>query len=507
MKAVNYTRNYIKIYFWHGISLILNFISMFIVIPHITSNPSIFGIYTICVSLSIYLAYADLGFVGAGQKYAAEHYINNERKEEIEIIGFISFILLVFLVLFSLCFIILHFNPNLLISSLNNVDKEIASSLFLILALSTPITLIQRQVQIIYSIRLEEFIVQRIASIGNVLKICSVLWFFTSNHYEIVNYFLFMQLVNLVVASTAFFLAIKRYDYNYIDLFKNIKFNKEVYIKTRKLALNSLFLIITGILIYELDPTAIVFFLGTKQVAVYAIGLTLLSFFRSIFSIIYSPFNARFNHLIGALEPEKLKKLYFESVINTFPIVFIPILTIILLAKPIILTWVGTGYLDAIYSTRLLIAINFFAFVAYPTSILLMAQVRVKEMYLISAFNAVFYWIGIILTIKYFGVNSFALFKFISFLIVGLFYFSIMIKYLDIGIIHAFKKIVFPIILPVVFLFLTNHFLFDFLPLAKSKINFLLVLSYAGILMLVSYSIIVLTTSHFKYKLIHILKY
>jgi O-antigen/teichoic acid export membrane protein len=504
---VNYTRNYIKIYFWQGISLILNFMSMFIVIPYITSNPNIFGIYTICVSLSIYLAYADLGFVGAGQKYAAEHYIKNERKEEIEIIGFISFILLVFLAMFSFCFIILHFNPNLLIPSLKDGDKVIASSLFLILALATPITLIQRQVQIIYSIRLEEFIVQRISTIGNILKICSVLWFFRSNHYEIVNYFLFMQLVNLLIASSAFFLAIKRYDYNYSDLFKNIKFSKKVFIKTKKLAFNSLFLIITGILIYELDPTAIVFFLGTKQVANYAIGLTLLSFFRSIFSIIYSPFNARFNHLIGSLELKKLKELYLESIINTFPIVFIPILTIILLAKPIILTWVGIGYLDSIYSTRLLIAINFFAFVAYPTSILLMAQERVKEMYLISAFNAVFYWIGIMLTIKYFGINSFALFKFISFLIVGIFYFSIMFKYLDIGIISTLKKIVFPIFLPVVFLFLANQFLFNFLPLAKSKINFLIVLIYAGMLVLVSFIILVLTTTHFKDKLIHILKY
>ena len=69
---------------------------MFVVIPYLTSNPTIYGIYSVCISFSIFLAYADLGFMGAGQKYAAEYFARKEYDEEIKVIGFTNFILFVF---------------------------------------------------------------------------------------------------------------------------------------------------------------------------------------------------------------------------------------------------------------------------------------------------------------------------------------------------------------------------------------------------------------------------
>ncbi|MFA4979141.1 MAG: hypothetical protein WC589_16620, partial [Sphingobacterium sp.] len=60
--AGSYTINYIKIYLWQGVSVVLNFLSMFVVIPFLSSNPQLYGVYTICISTSIFLAYADLGF-------------------------------------------------------------------------------------------------------------------------------------------------------------------------------------------------------------------------------------------------------------------------------------------------------------------------------------------------------------------------------------------------------------------------------------------------------------
>ena len=58
----SYTKNYIKIYIWQGVSLILNFLAMFIVLPYLSAKPDIFGIYSVCISIAIFLAYADLGF-------------------------------------------------------------------------------------------------------------------------------------------------------------------------------------------------------------------------------------------------------------------------------------------------------------------------------------------------------------------------------------------------------------------------------------------------------------
>lgn len=185
---------------------------MFIVIPYLTSEPTIYGIYTVCISMSIFLAYADLGFMGAGQKYAAEYFAKGKRKEEIKVIGFTHFILLVFLLLFSIIFLILSFHPEFLLKNLaSGKQVVIASSLLLILALSSPITLLQRLLQMIFGIRLEDYIVQRTNIAGSLLKILSVLWFFRNGQYNIVGYFLFAQIVNFFAALLTLLIARKRY--------------------------------------------------------------------------------------------------------------------------------------------------------------------------------------------------------------------------------------------------------------------------------------------------------
>ena len=69
MNINSYFKNYIHTYLWQSIALILHFFSFIIVIPFISENKEIFGIYSVCVSISIFLSYADLGFVKTAQKY------------------------------------------------------------------------------------------------------------------------------------------------------------------------------------------------------------------------------------------------------------------------------------------------------------------------------------------------------------------------------------------------------------------------------------------------------
>ena len=102
-----YSKNFLKIYLWQGLSFILMFLSMFIVVPIISADKAIYGVYTVCSSLSIFLSYADLGFLGAGQKFAAEFFAKKDIKNEIRVIGFTAFILLICLLLFSGIFLIL----------------------------------------------------------------------------------------------------------------------------------------------------------------------------------------------------------------------------------------------------------------------------------------------------------------------------------------------------------------------------------------------------------------
>ena len=468
---------------------------MFIVVPYLTSEPTTYGIYTICISIAIFLAYADLGFMSAGQKYAAEFFAKGNREEEMKIIGFTNFILLVILLLLSFGFLILSIHPELIVKNLTpGIQEKIASSLFLILTLFTPVTLLQRLLLMIFGIRLEDYIVQRNNIVASLLKILSVLWFFRKGEYNIVGYFLFVQIVNLLAALLTLLIARKRYKYDFKTLVKFVHFNKSVFAKTKNLAFTSLYLTFTWIIYYELDPAAIGKFLGANQVAIYAVGLTILSFFRSIQGILFSPFNARFNHLIGIHDEAGLKSLFTTVTTLMAPIIVIPIITICLMAKPLILSWVGLQYIKSITIARFLILCNIYAFITYPTSLLLMAQERIRQMYIVNTLIPVIYWAGIVISFSMMGLNSFPFFKFVAFSISAIFYFFIMQRYLHLSVSQLIQCYIRPILIPVIFLFVTAFLVADYMPVEKSKLN-LLIVAVTSLLMIFSSFIMVYFSS------------
>lgn len=471
----SYNKNYLKIYYWQGISLVLNFFSMFVIIPFLSSNPITYGIYSVCVSFSIFLAYADLGFMSAGQKYAAEYYAKGERDNEIKIIGFTSFMLLMFLLIFFLGFILLSKNPDFLVKGIETKYQfGLASSLFFILAISTPTTLLQRLVQMIFAIRMEDYIIQRANIIGNIFKITSVLFFFKNGNYNIVGYFLFTQLINLLTALSALFIAKKIYNYNLLLLFKSICYNKSIFNKTKGLAFTSLLITLSWILYYELDSVVIGKILGAKSVAVYAIGLTALSFFRSILGIVFSPFSIRFNHFIGSGNEDALKSFYLKIVIIFAPIIFFPIISIAIFANSIILTWVGGNYSTSVVTFQLLVFCNIFAFITYPTNFILLAKEKQKSLYKVNLLLPFIFWGGVYFSVNVLGIQSFALFKFIAFLFSAIFLYSEMIRYLRLNLFLSIKRIFLPMLWPVIFLISSSFYLRYFLPIEKSKTNLLI---------------------------------
>jgi O-antigen/teichoic acid export membrane protein len=174
----SYTFNYIKIYFWQFLAVLLNIGSMFVVMPKLTLNPKIYGIYCVCISVSIFIGYADFGFIAAGIKYASEYFAQKKRNEETKVIAFCCFILFCFLILFSIVLFVFSYNPSLIIKNITLVDKKIASTLLLILAIFTPTFVFQKILIMIFTVRLEDYIFARITIIANIMKIISVFYFF-----------------------------------------------------------------------------------------------------------------------------------------------------------------------------------------------------------------------------------------------------------------------------------------------------------------------------------------
>ena len=170
----SFTKQYLQTYVWHGLSVLLSITSMMIVIPMISSNKTLFGIYSICISTSIFLSYADLGFVSAGIKYAGEYYAKKDSNKEIQLYGFTGLVLFVFVSIISVIYLYLSFHPNILIKDLNDpLHLLTAGKLLLIQAIFSYNTVLQRFTEGVFQVRIQQYIFQRISIIGSTFKIAS----------------------------------------------------------------------------------------------------------------------------------------------------------------------------------------------------------------------------------------------------------------------------------------------------------------------------------------------
>ena len=482
MPQKSYTLNYLNIYFWQFISIVLNLISMFVVIPRLASNPSIYGIYIVCISANIFLTYADIGFAGAGYKYASESFAQKNLEEEIKIVGFVGFVLLLFVIIFALTVSGIAFNLSILIKNINSAaEVNVASNLLLILALFSPAIIFQRILDIVYGIRLEQFILQRIMIAASLLKILSIFYFFKNHSYDIVGYYLFCQLVYMLALFICLLIANIKYKYNFIVFFRSIRFSKQMFLKTRNLAFGSLFSTIMFILYYELDAFAIAKLFGLENVAIYAIGFTILSFLRSLFGVLYAPFLARFNHFIALNDIDGLRKLYRNVLILTLPFVIFPIVSLALLMEPLIHSWVGNFYEKSVIIAQLLILGFLGGFISYPASFLIIAQEKIKILYFASAISAVVYWTGIVLTIPYLGLTSFALLKFITLSINSVVYLIITLNFMEILAGEFVRKILGPVAIPLSFLILSLIYLNKIMPAEKNALDLFIVIATGGL--------------------------
>ena len=409
--------------------MVLGILSLFVVIPYLSSNKEVYGIYAICSSLTIFFSYADIGFVTSGQKFASEAYIKGDKKGEQEIVGFSTLILFSFLCIISAGILVLAYEPSLLIHEVSETNSSIASSLLLILACSSPVLCFQRITQTIYAVRLADYLFHLIQIAGSIVKLLSVFYFFGRGNYDIVGYYLFIQVTNLVVVIVAFIFLSLKYEFNVSGLFLNIKLRKATFDLLKGLAFASMYGTICWILYYELDNIVISRLLGAEAVAVYAIAFSVLTMFRSIFGSLYSPYTTRFNYFVGLNDISGLNA-YTKRIMAFFaPICIVPIIVMSIVSKPFIYSWVGNSYDELVMVMACLMFCNILAFVSYPSSIYISALQKNKYLDVSSTIIVVVYWGGVLLSYRALGVLSFALMKALGMIISATYSFFITFKH------------------------------------------------------------------------------
>lgn len=413
---MDYRHKYIKIYFWQTLSVLLGFVSLFIVVPYISSNKTIYGIYSVCTSLTIFFSYADLGFLSSGVKYAAEYYIKGQHKEEIRIIGFTSFIMASVFAILALGIVVLGVYPKLLIPELlvGSQQMSIARWLLFTLAVSCPIIICQRLLNLIFTIRVEDYKFQRMNIIGNIIRILSVFFFFGNGRYMIVEYYIFYQFVTLLVMMSALFYVRGHYGYGIKDIIASFRFDKEIFDKVKNLTGTALIMTASSVLYYELDQVVISNVLGLNAVAVYAAALSVLQLVRSYSSIVYSPYTSRFNHFVGLEDYDGLTHFVRKMIIMFTPILVVPILTLSLTAEPFVISWVGEQYKESGLLVSFLVLCFIFNFIKEPIGSYFVATERNKVLIKYNIIIPVVFWLGVFLTVSYLNTLSFAIMKFVA---------------------------------------------------------------------------------------------
>ena len=174
-----FSKDYLKNYIVQGVSLILRFVSLLIVVPALSENPELYGVYAMCISVVVFLSYVDLGFLTSSIKYASESYSKGNRDEEMNFIGFGGMVTLSMSMLLSIVCFYLSLNPGILIANLKADDSIlIASNLLLILSLSSPFIVLKRVISSIFQIRLQDYISQCVNIATSLIVVISTFYFF-----------------------------------------------------------------------------------------------------------------------------------------------------------------------------------------------------------------------------------------------------------------------------------------------------------------------------------------
>lgn len=410
--------------------MLLNFVSMFIVAPLTTSMPAAYGIYSLCISFNIFQAYADLGFISAGRKYAAEAFSVNNHELEKKYIGTSIFIysgmtLLIFL--FTLFFAIY---PELLIKDIDKGNYyDIAHQLLFILAFTFPFSIIQKFCSLVYSVRIEEYKIQSFRIIGSFIKILSVPLYFFNDRYDIVGYYLFCVTINLLINLIVLWYS-RSIGYGFSGFLTCLKFDKHIFNEIKPLAIGGFVSVIGWVTYFELDAVGISVILGANAVAIYAVGKQIQSFIRSLVGIVFSPYPVRINYYIGQKDYDGLKR-FFYKLVETFSIIIIPIVTIVLFAKPFVVAWVGPDYEESALILQLLVLTFILHHVTCQGASVLYGLNKVKDIMKLAFWEPFIFWVGVFATYNYWGVESFAIFKLVACLVTEVYYCYLVRKYLN----------------------------------------------------------------------------
>lgn len=494
-----FLENAFKTYFWQIFSFIIRIGSLFIITPFISSNKELFGVYTLCISLTMMFNYIDFGFLRSASKFCSEKYSENNFADEISYLGFGSFMTILFSIVIIVLLILFSIDPSLIIKGVSGSNNLLEiKKLFLILAISSPTYILHRIVQVVYEIRIKSFLYNRVYIIVNSFNIISAIYFFSGDNYNLIGYFITLQILNFLSLSISIIDIGIRYKYPYLKFISALKFDIKIFNTTKKIALSSILIIISWIIFIEIDSLFIINKFGAEKLAVFSIAFTFFTIIRFIFSTICGPFTVKFNYHTNDLI--YLNIFIKKTLLILFPVFIIITINFLSISKNFVLSWVGDGYFESSNISFLFILSFTFSAISFVTAAYLTTIQDLKKLNIISSLQPVAFWVLVLVFSTFFlNLYNFIALKISIIIFTDFILFLILVKKVNLNIIKFLKINLSNLLLPLILITLFNYCFLHLLPVEKSKINLLLVISYFGITFFIGLgSLILVSKDHRK---------
>jgi O-antigen/teichoic acid export membrane protein len=351
----------------------------------------------------------------------------------------------------------------------------------LILAVSVPLSVVQRTLLTAFEIRLETYLSNKVMTASSVLTLLGG-FYFLKGRYDVVGYFGYSQIMVLCATLACYWLAAKRYGYRFSRLVRHLRLDRDVYTKIKDLSYTGMLLMVFWVLFYELDQIVIAHYFGASSVAVFAIAASISSYLRVGLGSVYSPFLARANQYIGSGDADGLQGM-IDRVMTLFtPVVVFLCIIIAAFAKPFILSWVGEKYDSSVYLVQLLALQFSLSVVFYPVGVILVAKVETKKLRYVSLLQPIGYWLIVISLMQARGIAVFVEARAAVLLATFVYYLVILKEFFGIGIGGFLKRYFLSIAITGAVLGLAAISLSFVLPAHKSKSALLIIMGCGGII-------------------------
>ena len=199
--------------------------------------------------------------------------------------------------------------------------------------------------------------------------------------------------------------------FNFPTFFSNVKFSRLNYDLSKKLAYSSLFATLAYVIYYEMDLIIIGSFFDSISIGIYAVGFTFLGFLKNLWSIIFSPYSQRFNHLSDEKSEESLKLLANNLITYTFPLMIIVCTILIIFAEKLVVLWVGKVYIESVDIIVVLIISTIFGFITQPASYYFTSKNKYNYIYFTGAILPIVFVVSLYILIPTQGILSVAISK------------------------------------------------------------------------------------------------